>query len=255
MAVIITVANQKGGVGKTTTVANLGAALAELNRRVLLVDLDPQSALSTIIGLESDQLEESIYNVLVHNTPIEKVIFEIAPNLEAIPANIDLAAAEMELISAMGRETILKERIDNLRPRYHYIIIDSPPSLGLLTLNALTACDEVIIPLQAEYLAMRGMRFLLNVIEHVQQKVNPHLKVRGILGTMYKSGTIHSEEVMEEIKSVFGDKVFPVIVKSSIRFAEAPVAQLPIIHYQPKHEGAQAYRKLAEVIVNGEKTS
>ena len=255
MAVIITVANQKGGVGKTTTVANLGAALAELNRRVLLVDLDPQSALSTIIGLESDQLEESIYNVLVHNTPIEKVIFEIAPNLEAIPANIDLAAAEMELISAMGRETILKERIDNLRPRYHYIIIDSPPSLGLLTLNALTACDEVIIPLQAEYLAMRGMRFLLDVIEHVQQKVNPHLKVRGILGTMYKSGTIHSEEVMEEIKSVFGDKVFPVIVKSSIRFAEAPVAQLPIIHYQPKHEGAQAYRKLAEVIINGEKTS
>ena len=255
MAVIITVANQKGGVGKTTTVANLGAALAELNRRVLLVDLDPQSALSTIIGLESDQLEESIYNVLVHNTPIEKVIFEIAPNLEAIPANIDLAAAEMELISAMGRETILKERIDNLRPRYHYIIIDSPPSLGLLTLNALTACDEVIVPLQAEYLAMRGMRFLLDMIEHVQQKVNPHLKVRGILGTMYKSGTIHSEEVMEEIKSVFGDKVFPVIVKSSIRFAEAPVAQLPIIHYQPKHEGAQAYRKLAEVIVNGEKTS
>jgi chromosome partitioning protein len=255
MAVIITVANQKGGVGKTTTVANLGAALAELNRRVLLVDLDPQSALSTIIGLESDQLEESIYNVLVHNTPIENVIFEIAPNLEAIPTNIDLAAAEMELISAMGRETILKEKIDNLRPRYHYIIIDSPPSLGLLTLNALTACDEVIVPLQAEYLAMRGMRFLLDMIEHVQQKVNPHLKIRGILGTMYKSGTIHSEEVMEEIKSVFGDKVFPVIVKSSIRFAEAPVAQLPIIHYQPKHEGAQAYRKLAEVIVNGEKAS
>lgn len=255
MAVIITVANQKGGVGKTTTVANLGAALAELNRRVLLVDLDPQSALSTIIGLESDQLDESIYNVLVHNTPIENVIFEIAPNLEAIPANIDLAAAEMELISAMGRETILKERIDQLRPRYHYIIIDSPPSLGLLTLNALTACDEIIVPLQAEYLAMRGMRFLLDIIEHVQQKVNPHLKIRGILGTMYKSGTIHSEEVMEEIKSIFGDKVFPVVVKSSIRFAEAPVAQLPIIHYQPKHEGAQAYRKLAEVIVNGEKTS
>jgi chromosome partitioning protein len=255
MAVIITVANQKGGVGKTTTVANLGAALAELNRRVLLVDLDPQSALSTIIGLESDQLDESIYNVLVHNTPIENVIFEIAPNLEAIPANIDLAAAEMELISAMGRETILKERIDNLRPRYHYIIIDSPPSLGLLTLNALTACDEIIVPLQAEYLAMRGMRFLLDIIEHVQQKVNPHLKIRGILGTMYKSGTIHSEEVMEEIKSIFGDKVFPVVVKSSIRFAEAPVAQLPIIHYQPKHEGAQAYRKLAEVIVNGEKAS
>jgi chromosome partitioning protein len=253
MAVIITVANQKGGVGKTTTVANLGAALAELNRRVLLVDLDPQSALSTIIGLESDQLEESIYNVLVHNTPIEKVIFEIVPNLEAIPANIDLAAAEMELISAMGRETILKERIDILRSRYHYIIIDSPPSLGLLTLNALTACDEVIIPLQAEYLAMRGMRFLLDMIEHVRQKINPKLRIRGILGTMYKSRTIHSKEVMEEIRTIFGDKVFPIVVKSSIRFAEAPVAQLPIIHYEPKHEGARAYRKLAEVIINGEK--
>ena len=253
MAVIITVANQKGGVGKTTTVANLGAALAELNRRVLLVDLDPQSALSTIIGLESDQLEESIYNVLVHDTPIEKVIFGVASNLEAIPANIDLAAAEMELISTMGRETILKERIDKLRPRYHYIIIDSPPSLGLLTLNALTACDEVIIPLQAEYLALRGMRFLLDMIEHVRQKINPDLKIRGILGTMYKSRTIHSEEVMEEIRTIFGDKVFPIVIKSSIRFAEAPVARLPLIHYEPKHEGAQAYRKLAEVIINGEK--
>jgi chromosome partitioning protein len=254
MAVIIAIANQKGGVGKTTTTANLGAALAELNRRVLLLDLDPQSALSTIIGINSDDLEETIYNVLVDNTPIENAMYEISPNLDAIPANIDLAAAEMGLMSVLGRDTILKEKLDPLRPQYDYILIDSPPSLGLLTLNALTASDEVIIPLQAEYLAMRGMRFLLDMIKHVQKRVNPNLKIRGILGTMYKSRTLHSEEVMQEIRSIFGDKVFPMVIKSSIKFAEAPVAQLPLIHYDPRHEGAQAYRKLAEVIINGEKS-
>ncbi|MFC1976119.1 ParA family protein [Chloroflexota bacterium] len=254
MAIIMTVANQKGGVGKTTTVANLGAALAEQHRRVLLVDLDPQSALTTIVGIDSYQLEETIYTVLVDDIPIDNVIFDISPNLDVIPANIDLAAAEVELISAFGRESILKERLDPLRPNYDYIMIDSPPSLGLLTLNALTASDEVIIPLQAEYLAMRGMRFLLEMIARVKKRINPNLKIRGILGTMYKSRTIHSEEVMQEVRSIFGDKVFPVVIKSSIRFAEAPVAQLPIIHYEPDHEGAHAYRKLAEVIINGEKT-
>jgi chromosome partitioning protein len=254
MAIIMAVANQKGGVGKTTTVANLGAALAEKKRRTLVIDLDPQSALTTIVGIDSYQLEETIYTVLVEDTPIANTIFDISPNLDAIPANIDLAAAEMELISAFGRESILKERLEPLRANYDYIIIDSPPSLGLLTLNALAASDEVIIPLQAEYLAMRGMRFLLEMIARVKKRINPDLKIRGILGTMYKSRTIHSEEVMQEIKSIFGDKVFPVVIKSSIRFAEAPVAQLPIIQYQPKHKGAQAYRKLAEVIINGEKT-
>ncbi len=254
MAIIMAVANQKGGVGKTTTVANLGAALAEQHRRVLLVDLDPQSALTTIVGIDSYQLEETIYTVLVDDIPIDNVIFDISPNLDTIPANIDLAAAEVELISAFGRESILKERLDPLRPNYDYIMIDSPPSLGLLTLNALTASDEVIIPLQAEYLAMRGMRFLLEMIGRVKKRINPNLKIRGILGTMYKSRTIHSEEVMQEIRSIFGDKVFPVVIKSSIRFAEAPVAQLPIIQYEPDHEGAHAYRKLAEVIINGEKT-
>lgn len=253
MATIITIANQKGGVGKTTTTVNLGAALAETGRRVLLVDLDPQSALSITMGINSDQLDETIYNVLVSGVPVENVIYEIRPNLDTVPANIDLAAAEMELMSMMGRETILKEKLDTLRSQYDYVLIDSPPSLGLLTLNALTASDEVIIPLQAEYLAMRGMRFLLEMIDHVQKRVNPNLKIRGILGTMYKSRTLHAEEVMQEIKDMFGDKVFPVVIKSSIKFAEAPVAQLPIIHYDPHHEGAQAYRKLAEVIINGEK--
>jgi chromosome partitioning protein len=251
MAVIITVANQKGGVGKTTTVANLGAALAELNQRVLLIDLDPQSALSTIMGIDSYQLEESIYDALMDDIPIEDIIFDLAPNLDVIPATIDLAAAEMELISVMGRESILKERIDPLRPKYEYMLIDSPPSLGLLTINALVASDEIIIPLQAEYLAMRGMRFLLDTIKRIRNRVNPELTIMGILGTMYKTRTLHSEEVMAEIRSIFGDKVFPVVIRSSIKFAEAPVARMPIIHYEPKHEGAQAYRKLAEVIVHG----
>ncbi len=254
MAVIITIANQKGGVGKTTTTVNLGAALAEQNRRVLLVDLDPQSALSITVGIKSDELDETVYNLLIEDVTIQNLIFDIAPNLDVIPSNIDLAGAEMDLMSEFGREAILKEKLDPLRPNYDYILIDSPPSLGLLTLNALTASDEVIIPLQTEYLAMRGMRFLLEMIQRVKQRINPNLTIRGILGTMYKSRTLHSEEVMAEIRSIFGDKVFPVVIKSSIRFAEAPVAQLPIIQYEPKHEGAQAYRKLAEVIINGEKT-
>jgi chromosome partitioning protein len=254
MAIIMTVANQKGGVGKTTTVVNLGAALAEQQQRVLLIDLDPQSALSITVGINSDELDETIYNVLVDGLSIQDTIFDIAPNLDVIPANIDLAGAEMELISAFSRESILRDNINPLRPQYDYIIIDTPPSLGLLTLNALTASDEIIIPLQAEYMALRGMRFLLEMIVRVRERINPNLTVRGILGTMYKGGALHSEEVMDEIRSIFGDKVFPVVIKRSISFAEAPVAQLPIIQYEPDHEGAQAYRKLAEVIINGEKT-
>jgi chromosome partitioning protein len=256
MSVVIVIANQKGGVGKTTTTINLGAALAELGSRVLLVDVDPQSALSGAMGLDANQLEHSIYDVLTDSgVPIQSIIYTVRPNLDIVPANIDLAAAEVELVSAIGREYILKEALDPVKDEYDYVLIDAPPSLGLLTINALTASDEVIIPLQCEYLALRGMRFLLETIEKVKTKLNPELEIRGILGTMYNTRTIHAQEVVTEIRNLFGDKVFDVVIKSSIRFAEAPLAHQSILEYDPKHDGAAAYRKLAEVIVNGEKTS
>jgi chromosome partitioning protein len=256
MSVVIVVANQKGGVGKTTTAMNLGAALNELGQRVLLVDLDPQSALSAGLGVDSYQLDETIYDVSVDShVTMQSIIRPIRANLDVAPSNIDLAAAELELISAIGREYIFKEALAPVRGNYDYILVDSPPSLGLLTVNALTAADEVIIPLQCEYLALRGMRSLLETIEKVKAKLNPHLEIRGILGTMYNARTLHAQEVMDEIRSIFGDKVFDVVIKSSIRFAEAPVVHQSLLEYDPRHEGAMAYRKLAEVIVNGEKTS
>ena len=255
---IIAIANQKGGVGKTTTTINLGAAFAEMGRKTLLIDLDPQSALSVGFGINSYELDQTIYNALVesNNMSIESVThYEIRPNLDMVPSNIDLAAADMELIATIGREYILKEILGPIRGRYDYILIDCAPSLSLLTINALTASDYVLVPLQCEYLALRGMRTLIEVIEKVQNKLNPSLKILGILGTMYNARTIHAQEVMAEVKSVFGDKVFDVVIHSSIKFAEAPVAQQPILEYASTHPGAEAYRTLAEGIVNGEEES
>lgn len=254
MARVIAVANQKGGVGKTTTVINLGAALAEHGRDTLLVDLDPQAALSAGFGINSYALDTSIYEVMVYarDVTLESIIQPVRPHLDLAPSTIDLAAAEMELISAIGREYVLKEHLVTVEDRYHYILIDTPPALGLLTINALTAADEVLIPVQCEFLAMRGIRVLLQTIEKVKAKLNPGLEILGVLGTMYNSRTIHAREVLEELRSVFGPKVFDVVIKSSIKFAEAPVAQQPILEYAHSHKGAMAYRALAEVIINGE---
>jgi len=254
MARVIAIANQKGGVGKTTTVINLGAALAEQERETLLIDLDPQSALSAGFGINSYTLEKSIYEVIIDvgNVTLESIVQSVRPHLDVVPSNIDLAAAEMELISAIGREYVLKEHLSTIQDRYQYILIDTPPSLGLLTINALTAADAVLVPVQCEFLAMRGIRVLLQTIDKVRLKLNPRLELLGILGTMYDSRTIHAREVLEELRSVFGQKVFDVVIKSSIKFAEAPVAQRPILEYARSHTGAMAYRALAEVIINGE---
>jgi len=256
VARVIAIANQKGGVGKTTTSSNLGMALAERGRRTLLVDLDPQAALSAGFGIDVYVLEKSIYDALLHNhdTPIASVCYNVRPNLDIIPANIDLAAAEIELVVVMGRESALREALEPIVNGYDYVLIDTPPGLGLLTVNALVMAHELIVPLQCEYLAMRGVRVLLDTIWKVKRKLNPRLDLLGILPTMYRSRSTHSHEVLEEVRNVFGDKVFDIVIGNSVRFAEAPVAQQTILEYEPRHPGAKAYRYLAEV-VDGKKES
>lgn len=256
MSRVIAIANQKGGVGKTTTTINLGAALAEKGRKTLLVDMDPQGALSISLGVNSYALEHTLYNALIDSrVSLQSIIHPVRTNLDLVPSNIDLAAAEVELISAIAREYIFKEELEPVKAAYDYVLIDCSPSLGLLTINALTAADGVIIPLQCEYLALRGMKVLIETIEKVKVKLNPKLKLMGILGTMYNTRTLHAQEVLGEIRSVFGDKVYDVVIKSSVRFAEAPVVHRPILEYDSRHEGAQAYRALAEVIIDDEKES
>jgi chromosome partitioning protein len=246
---ILAIANQKGGVGKTTTVVNLGVALATMEKRTLVVDLDPQGALSVGLGMDGDGLEETLYTALMDaDLPVRRIIYPIKTHLDLIPANIELASAEMELIAEIRRERILSRILGSVQEAYDYILIDCPPSLGLLTVNALCACQEVLIPMQCEYFAMRGIRLLLDAIEWVRSRANRDLTLGGILVTMYSTGTIHSREVLDEIRAVFGDKVFEQVIYKSIRFAEASVASQAIVEYASKHKGAQAYLDLARTI-------
>jgi chromosome partitioning protein len=246
----IAVANQKGGVGKTTTVVNLGVALGELEKKTLVIDLDPQGALSVGLGIEGASLDETIYTAMTDpDLPTYRIIHPVRAYLDLIPANIELASAEMELIAEIRREHILRRILDQVSDQYDFVLIDCPPSLGLLTINALCACQEVLIPMQCEYFAMRGMRLLLDAIDWVQARVNPEMVLNGILVTMYSTGTIHAREVLDEIRGVFGDKVFETVVYKSIRFAEASVASQAIVEYASSHKGAQAYRDLAQTVV------
>ena len=247
----ISIANQKGGVGKTTTVVNLGVSLAQMRQKTLLVDMDPQGALSAGLGIDSYGFEKTIYNALMDPTfHINDIIHPLQAYLDLIPSNVELASAEMELIAEIRREFILRRVLEPLLPWYSFILIDCPPSLGLLTINALCASRELIVPLQCEYFAMRGIRLLLDTIKKVNARLNPDLKLIGILPTMYSTGTIHAREVLEEIRSVFGDTVFDEVIFKSIRFAEASVASQAIVEYAGKHKGAIAYKRVAKELVS-----
>lgn len=256
MGSIIAVANQKGGVGKTTTTINLGAALAERGYRVLWVDLDPQAALTNGVGIQPDDLARTIYNVLLDDAlGATDAIMAARVGIDLLPANIDLAAAEIELVSAFSRESLLKDALQPLVPVYDFILIDCGPNLGLLTINALTAAGVVLIPLQCEYFALRALSALLKTIARVKSRLNPGLVIAGIFGTMYHSGTRHAEEVLGQARLLFNQRVFSFYTRKSIRFAEASAVGKSILEYAPDHEGAQAYRSLAEVIIHdyGEK--
>jgi chromosome partitioning protein len=250
----IVVANQKGGVGKTTTVANLGAALEALDHRVLMIDIDPQAALTATFGIDPYSLPNSMYSVLMTDNMLLSRILRPAgdaKDLALAPASIDLAAAEVQLAKISGRARRLETVIARNRVPFDFILIDTPPSLGVLTLNGLVAADEVLVPVQCHYLAMRGVRALMETIWRVKRKLNPRLRLLGLLPTMYDSEGRHAAQVVEELRSVFKTKVFDIVVKSSVMFAEAPVAQKALVDFAPDHEGAVAYRTLAEEIAHG----
>ena len=251
MSTLITLCNQKGGVGKTTTAVNLGAALAEQEKRVLMVDLDPQGALTAYWGLETELSQVTIYQLLLNDSlPATDAIRRVRERIDVIPADIDLAAAEIELFSALGRERILKELLSKVQDGYDFVLVDCPPNLGLLTVNALVACHGVIIPLQCEYFAMRGLSMLLDTLNKVKRRLNPQLDILGILPTLYSSRTRHAQEVLAEVRRMFGERVFDTSITSSIRFAESTLARQPILEYAPTHPGAMAYRALAKEILD-----
>jgi len=250
-ALIIAMCNQKGGVGKTTTTINLGAALAELGRHVLLVDFDPQGSLSVGLGVNPHTLPASIYNLLMgRDVSIDEVIAQTnVPGLHILPSNIDLSAAEIQLVSEVAREQTLLRILEAVRSRYDVILIDCAPSLGLLTINALTAADQVLMPLECEFFALRGIALLTDTIAKVQDRLNQRLEILGILGTMYDPRTLHSREVLERVVQAFGDQVFHTVIRRTVKFPETTVAGEPITTYAPTSPGAEAYRNLAREVL------
>jgi chromosome partitioning protein len=249
MGRVISFANQKGGVAKTTTTLNLGVALAEQNLRVLLCDLDPQGNLTMSQGLNPDTMERSIFDVLVHRLPIQEIIHHTEVDLAV--SSIDLAGAELALSSMIGRERALEKALAPVRDTYDYILIDTPPSLGLLTINALVASNGVIVPVQCEYLSLRGLVQLENTLSMIRENLNPEVGIEGILPTMYDNRTLHAREAVEILQENFGDLVFDTKIKKTVRYAEAPVKGTSVLKYDPSGSAAQAYRDLAKEVLDG----
>ena len=249
MAHVLAFANQKGGVAKTTSTLNLGVALTELGKRVLAVDMDPQGNLTMSQGIDPESLEKSLFDVLVHRLPIEEVI--VHSELDVATSTIDLAGAEMALSSQIGRERALEKALKPIQERYDYILIDTPPSLGLLTINALAASDGVIVPVQCEYLSLRGLLQLERTLEMIRENINPRVRIQGILATLFDARTLHGREAIEILKENFGPLVFKTVVRKTIKFAEAPVQGASVLKYDPRGKGAEAYRSLAREVLNG----
>ncbi|MFT4084227.1 MAG: ParA family protein [Nocardioides sp.] len=248
---VVAMCNQKGGVGKTTTTINLGAALAEYGRKVLLVDFDPQGSLSVGLGLNPHEMDLTIYNLLMERdvSLAEAVVASGIDNVDLLPANIDLSAAEVQLVHEVAREQTLQRVLAPAVADYDVILIDCQPSLGLLTVNALTAANGVIIPLECEYFALRGVALLKTTIDKVTERLNPNLTVDGVLGTMYDGRTLHSREVMERLVQAWGDTVFHTVIRRTVKFSDSTVAGEPITSYAGTSAGAEAYRQLAREVI------
>lgn len=253
MGRIIAIANQKGGVGKTTTAINLSACLAEKGQKVLAIDMDPQGNMTSGLGLDKDSIEKNIYDLMIGESDVNEVLqIEAQENLDVIPTSIDLSAAEIELIGVEDKEYIIKNAIQSIRNNYDYIIIDCPPSLNMLTINAMTTADSVLVPIQCEYYALEGLSQLIHTVELVKERLNPILEIEGVVFTMYDARTNLSLQVVENVKDNLQQNIYKTIIPRNIRLAEAPSYGMPINLYDPKSAGAESYKRLADEVMNRE---
>lgn len=251
MGRIIAIANQKGGVGKTTTAINLSASLASLGKKVLAIDMDPQGNMSSGLGIDKNEVEKTVYDLIIENIGIEECICEeVIENLDVLPSNIDLSAAEIELIGVDNKEYILRDEVNKVKEKYNFIIIDCPPALSMLTINAMTTSDSVLVPIQCEYYALEGLSQLIHTIELVQERLNPALEIEGVVFTMYDARTNLSLQVVENVKDNLNQNIYKTIIPRNVRLAEAPSYGMPINLYDPKSKGTESYLLLAEEVIN-----
>lgn len=252
MTRIIVIANQKGGVGKSTSAMNLGLAFTEKGQRVLLIDLDPQGGLTAAFGIDSYDIRRSVFSLIMYShVSLARVMRPVRNNLALVPASIDLAASEVQLAGVPDRAQRLRVSLRRGQLPFDYVLIDTPPGLGILTANGLVAADEVLIPVQCQYLAMRGVRALMDTIVRVKKNLNPTLRLTGLFGTMYRADSVHAQEVVDELRAVFGKRMFQTLIQYDDAVAEAPIVGLSVLEYMPRHPIAQGYRALAEEVMRG----